>query len=67
MRPAGQEGADEVEFEPYVSELTYDFGDHTGRAQLTFEIDEAGEYDVRVGGGPGTTATTAAFGPSVAS
>ena len=67
MRPAGQEGADEIEFEPYVSEFTYDFGNHTGRAQLTFEIDETGEYDVRVGGGPGTTATTAAFGPSVAS
>ncbi|MET0666225.1 MAG: hypothetical protein ABW008_11735 [Acidimicrobiales bacterium] len=66
MRPAGQEGADEIEFEPYVSELTYDFGNHTGRAQMTFAIDETGEYDVRVGGGPGTTATTAAFGPSIA-
>jgi hypothetical protein len=66
MRPAGQEGADEIEFETYVSEFSYDFGNHTGRAQLTFEIDEAGGYDVRVGGGSGTTATTAAFGPSVA-
>jgi hypothetical protein len=66
MRPAGQEGADEIEFDAYVSEFTYDFGNHTGRAQLTFAVDEAGDYDVRVGDGPGTTATTAAFGPSVA-
>ena len=67
MRPAGQEGADEIQFEDYVSEFTYDFGNHTGRAQLTFTIDDAGDYRVRVEDGPGTTATTAAFGPSVAS
>jgi len=67
MRPAGQEGADEIEFEPYVSEFTYDFGNHTGRAQLTFTVEDGGDYRVRVEDGPGTTATTAAFGPSVAS
>ena len=66
MRPAGEEGADEIEFEPYVTEFTYDFGARTGRAQFTFTIEDAGEYAVRVADAPGTTATTAAFGPSVA-
>ena len=67
MRPAGEEGADEIEFEPYDTEFTYDFGARAGRAQFTFTIEDAGEYQVRVADAPGTTATTAAFGPSVAS
>lgn len=66
MRPAGEGEGDEIEFEDYESEFTYDFGGRAGRAQLTFAIDEGGEYQVRVDDGPGTTATTAAFGPSVA-
>ena len=67
MRPAGAEGrGEEVQFEDYVSEFTYDFGGRAGRAQLTFEIEDGGEYLVRADDGPGTTATTVAFGPSVA-
>ncbi len=67
MRPAGEEGrGEEIEFADYVSEFTYDFGGRAGRAQLTFAIDDAGEYLVRADDGPGTTATTVAFGPSVA-
>lgn len=67
MRPAGAEGrGEEIQFSDYTSEFTYDLGGRTGRAQLTFEIEDAGEYQVRADDGPGTTATTAAFGPSVA-
>jgi len=66
MRPAEEGRGEEIEFEDYVAEFTYDFGGRAGRAQLTFEIEDGGEYDVRVDDGPGTTATTAAFGPSVA-
>ncbi len=66
MRPAGQEGAEEIEFEEYEAEFTYEFGGRVGRAQQTFEIEDAGEYQVRVSD-VGSTATTAAFGPSVAS
>ena len=66
MRPAGEGPRDEITFEDYTSEFTYDLGGRTGRAQLTFSIQDAGEYQVRVDDGPGTTATTAAFGPSVA-
>lgn len=66
MRPAGEGRGDEVEFEDYESEFTYDFGGRAGRAQLTFSIEDPGEYQVRIDDGPGTTATTAAFGPSVA-
>lgn len=65
MRPAGGEGADEIEFEDYTSEFTYDIGTRAGRAQLTFSIDDAGAYRVRVE--DLNSATTAAFGPSVAS
>jgi len=67
MRPAGEGEGDEVDFEDYTSEFTYDLGGRTGRAQFTFAIEDGGEYRVRVDDGPGTTATTAAFGPSVAS
>ena len=67
MRPAGGEGrGEEIQFEDYTTEFTYDLGGRTGRAQLTFAIDDGGEYQVRADDGPGTTATTAAFGPSVA-
>lgn len=65
MRPAGEGEGDEVEFSVYEAEFTYDFGGRAGRAQYTFEIEDAGEYRVRVDDGPGTTATTAALGPSV--
>jgi hypothetical protein len=65
MRPAGERRADEIQFETYESEFTYDFGGRAGNAQLTFEIEDEGEYRVRVEE-VGSTATTAAFGPSVA-
>lgn len=64
IRP-DEEGADPIVLEDYTSELTYDFT-RSGRAQSTFEIEETGDYVVTVGGGPGNSATTAAFGPSVA-
>lgn len=64
MRPAGERGQ-RVEFEDYDTEFTYDFGgNRVGRAQYTFEIEEAGDYQVAVE--DLGSATTAAFGPSVA-
>ncbi len=65
MRPAGERQAAEIQFQNYDSEFTYDFGGRVGNAQLTFEIEDAGEYQVRVEE-IASTATTAAFGPSVA-
>jgi len=63
MRRAGERGS-RVSFGPYTSELTYDLGGRSGRAQYTFHLDESGQYQVRVQ--DVGSATTAAFGPSVA-
>jgi hypothetical protein len=53
-----------LEFQPYTSQLTYDFGGRVGHAQLTTTVEQAGRYRVRAQ--PLDSATSVAFGPSVA-
>jgi hypothetical protein len=64
MRPVGGDRDDEIEFQPYGSEVTYDFSGRSGRAQSTFRIEEGGDYRVRAQGVG--SATSVAFGPSIA-
>ena len=39
-------GGEPVAFDAYDGELTYSFGDHSGRAVATFEIDAPGPYEL---------------------
>lgn len=64
IRPEGEEGGD-LEVERYVTEFTFDDGNRPLRAEFTFEIDDAGSYEIQGDSVPGG-ATTVAVGPSVA-